>query len=323
MSNEDINIKHDMNTEEAASNINSAESMQGSSEMHEQSTNVNSATHKAAQSVDESHSEKSELPEIPNLITVVKQYPAIKHSHKIEKALHFAEGPFFSLLVVTILSILVIKGTKKAKLIPGKLQNVIELFIEKFEGLVCDILGQKNGRRFLPYIGTLFIFIFFNNLLGIIPFMKAPTSMIQTTAALAIMTFVYVQFVGIKENGIFGYIHHLAGSPRDPISWIMVPLMFPLHVISELAKPLSLALRLFGNILGEDILLGAFVFMGIGLFKLLSMGYSIPVGFPLHLPFMFLALLTSAIQALVFSMLSTIYFMLVLPHDEEHGEEKH
>jgi len=261
--------------------------------------------------------EETEAPEIPNWITLVKQYPAIKNSPKTLEIIHLAEGPIFSFTVVIFLSIIVIIGTRKAKMIPGRLQTLIEIIVEKFYKMVCDILGQKNGRRFLPYIGTLFLFIFFNNILGIIPFMKSSTSLIQTTGALAILTFLYVQFIGIKENGIFGYLHHMAGSPNDTITWLIAPLMFPLHVIGELAKPLSLSLRLFGNIMGEDILLGVFVFFGVAM-----LGFThLPIGIPLQFPFIFLALLTSTIQALVFTLLSTIYFLLVLPHDEEHHKE--
>lgn len=285
--------------------------------MDDVSSNNDSAVMTHSEEHSGGHEEGS--PEIPNWITLVKQYPSLKASPKAQKFLHFAEAPIFSFTTVLIISLIVIKGMKSAKIIPNRLQNVIEFFVEKFDGLVCGILGEKNGRRFLPYVGSLFLFIFVNNVMGIIPFMKSSTSQIQTTAALAILTFLYVHYVGFRENGILGYVHHLAGSPRDVLGWILSPFMFVLHIISELAKPVSLALRLFGNILGEDILLGAFVMMGIGLFQLLPIR-DIPVGFPLHFPFLFLALLTSTIQALVFSMLATIYFLMVLPHDEEHHE---
>jgi F-type H+-transporting ATPase subunit a len=102
----------------------------------------------------------------------------------------------------------------------------------------------------------------------------------------------------------------MAGSPRDVISWCMVPLLFPLHIIGELAKPFSLALRLFGNITGEDTLVAVFVGLGIAI-----LAFS-PVGVPLQLPFYFLGLLLSTIQALVFTLLSTIYILLMLPHEE-------
>jgi len=105
----------------------------------------------------------------------------------------------------------------------------------------------------------------------------------------------------------------------------MSPLFFVLHIIGELAKPVSLALRLFGNILGEDILLGAFLMMGLMVTAAIG-GDHLPAwspGIPLHFPFLFLVLLTSTIQALVFSLLTTIYILLVLPHDEHHDEAGH
>ena len=116
--------------------------------------------------------------------------------------------------------------------------------------------------------------------------------------------------------GLVGYFDHMAGSPRTVIGWAMVPLMLPIHLMGELAKPISLACRLFGNIFGEDMLLVAFVTLGI---TTLSFSH-LPIGLPLQLPFLLLALLTSTLQALVFTVLSTIYFLLMLPH-EEHGHD--
>jgi F-type H+-transporting ATPase subunit a len=96
----------------------------------------------------------------------------------------------------------------------------------------------------------------------------------------------------------------------------MVPLMFPMHIVQELAKPVSLSLRLFGNVLGEDILLGAFVGMGIALFALTGFE-AIPIGFPIQLLPFFLAVILGTVQAAVFAILSTIYILLVLPHEEQ------
>ena len=100
-----------------------------------------------------------------------------------------------------------------------------------------------------------------------------------------------------------------------------MPLTFPIHVIGELAKPVSLSCRLFGNIFGEDMLLVGFASLGIGLMGALHLGW-LPFGLPIQFVFLFLALLTSVVQALVFSMLSTIYFLLMLPHDHDaaHAE---
>jgi F-type H+-transporting ATPase subunit a len=135
--------------------------------------------------------------------------------------------------------------------------------------------------------------------------------------ALALIVFVYSQYIGFRELGPLGWLDHMAGNPRTPLSWGLVPLMLPIHLMGELAKPISLACRLFGNIFGEDMLLVAFASLGITLSALIHL----PVGIPLQLPFLFLALLTSTLQALVFTVLSTIYFLLMLPHDD-HGHEE-
>ena len=114
--------------------------------------------------------------------------------------------------------------------------------------------------------------------------------------------------------GIIGYFHHLAGSPKSTVEWCLVPLNLPLHIIGELAKPMSLSLRLFGNISGEEMLLAIFGLLGVAILSFMEL----PIGVPLHVPFIFLALLTSFVQALVFSLLTTIYFSLMSHHEDEH-----
>jgi len=108
---------------------------------------------------------------------------------------------------------------------------------------------------------------------------------------------------------------HMAGSPRSLVEWVLVPLNLPIHIIGELARPVSLSLRLFGNITGEDVLIAVFIGLGIASLSFLKL----PVGVPLHVPFIFLAILTSLIQALVFALLSTVYLSLMLPHEEGHN----
>jgi F-type H+-transporting ATPase subunit a len=192
--------------------------------------------------------------------------------------------------------------------------------VEGFDNFIRGILGPRHGRAFAPYIMTLFLFILLNNLMGLVPLLKSSTSSLVLTASLAILTFVIVQATALVNLGPWKYLYHLLGEPKGALMWCLAPLFLFLHVIGELARPLSLALRLFGNILGEDILLGAFLAMGVGLAAFVGVPAPAP-GFPLHFPFMFLVLLTSTIQALVFSLLTTIYILLVLPHDEHHGEE--
>ena len=130
--------------------------------------------------------------------------------------------------------------------------------------------------------------------------------------------FVYVHYIGFTRNGPLGYVKHLAGNPQSAVEWAFVPIMFPIHVLGEIARPVSLSLRLFGNVSGEDVLLFAFCSLGV---TALSAFHS-PVGIPFQVPFILLAFLTSFIQALVFTLLSTIYILLWLPH-EHHADEGH
>jgi F-type H+-transporting ATPase subunit a len=251
-------------------------------------------------------------PEVPNLITLLWLSP-LKDREDVH-LLHAFEGEIFSLVIVLLISFFVVIFVRKLEIIPGRVQNFVELMVEKAREFVCGILGTERGDRYLPFLGSLFLFIFFNNLLGLVPFFKSPTSSFKTPLALGILSFFYVQYTALRENGFLKYMYHLAGEPQNYISWLLSPLMLVLHIIGEVSKPFSLALRLFGNIFGEDILLGTFVLLGISLFAYL--GFKLPFGAPLQFPFYFLALITSFIQALVFSILTTVYILLVLPHEE-------
>ena len=236
--------------------------------------------------------------------------------------IHHYEVLIFSLFVALALSLLAMMAMRSPKMIPGPMQNAAEALVGTVYQQIVDILGPKYGPRYVPFLGSLFIYIFAMNLFGIVPLMEAPTSSLNVTLALALTVFVYVQYSAIKESGPLGYLDHLAGSPRTVIDWALVPLLFPIHVIGELAKPVSLSCRLFGNIFGEDMLLVGFATLGIGALSAIGLG-ALPFGLPIHFIFLFLALLTSFVQAMVFSMLSTIYFLLMLPHDHGHEGEAH
>jgi F-type H+-transporting ATPase subunit a len=259
-----------------------------------------------------SSEEGERAPELPNAIEILHDlFPGRSWS----AFLYNWQNPIYSTLVIVFLCVIAIAAYRKREMIPGKLQNVVELGVESFSNFILGVLGPR-GKEFVPFLGTLFFYIWFNNLQGLIPFFKSPTSVINTTVSLGICVFGYVQYTGMTKLGLKGYLHHMLGSPRDAIGWGMVPLMLPLHLIEEVAKPVSLSLRLFGNIMGEDVLLGIFTALGVGLLAFMKL----PLGIPLHLPFIFLAMLMSTIQALVFTLLATIYFSQMLPHEEEEGE---
>ncbi|MEQ8819379.1 MAG: F0F1 ATP synthase subunit A [Sumerlaeia bacterium] len=205
---------------------------------------------------------------------------------------------------------------------PDRGQVTIEGIVSGMDSFTKGILGEHNGRAYLPYIGTIFLLILVMNLFGIVPFFKAPSSSFIITLSLAICTFLVTLYTGLVKLGPVKYVYHLMGSPTG-VSWLLVPLFLVIELISEfLAKPLSLSLRLFGNILGKDILLGSFVMLGLMLTQAILRPFGLEVigtwiGIPLHFPLLFLALILSTVQALVFAMLSAIYIMMMLPHDHD------
>ena len=191
---------------------------------------------------------------------------------------------------------------------PGKLQIALEEALSFLNGMLDDYIGPK-GRTYLPLVGTMFIFILLGNLMGLVPGLKSPTSNFNVTLGCALTVFVYYQFHGFKEQGVLGYIKHFMVPAGAPI-WI-APIYFPIEIISHLSRVLSLSVRLFGNIFGEDLVI-------------LILASIVP--FLVPLPMMFLGLVTAALQAYIFAMLTTIYLAgaVVVDHGsdghESHGE---
>ncbi|MFA5335979.1 MAG: F0F1 ATP synthase subunit A [Candidatus Omnitrophota bacterium] len=247
----------------------------------------------------ETHTAQPELPNLVGLLAEKLEGTPFAHF------LHLYENIIYSLMIVALVSLLAFFASRRSSMVPGRLQLFMEIVVGGLDDFVCGILGPK-GKRFTPFIGTLFIYILLMNLMGLVPFLKSSTSSLSTTVALAVCVFLYVQFTAIRENGIIGYVDHLMGNPRGVIAFtVFIPvLLFFIHIISELVKPLSLALRLRSNVWAEDMLLAVSAQFGIG-------------GVPLFLFNMFLTLLSSVMQAVVFSLLSTVYFALILPHHEE------
>lgn len=257
-----------------------------------------------------SSSFEREAPVLPNLFTILhKQF----HDAPWSQYLPEWENIFFSVLVGIVLSFVFYFGTKKRELIPSGLQNFLEFIAESLMNTVLVALGPKK-EKYLPLIGTLFVYIFCMNILGIIPLMKSPSSSLNITAAMAICVFVFVQFLHIKNRGFFGFLYYLAGSPKDFVGWLVAPLMLPIELLTEITRPITLSLRLFGNIFGEEIMIGVFALFGVSALA----SWNLPLGLPLQLPFMLLAVFTSFIQALVFALLTTIYISLAGEGEEAH-----
>lgn len=173
------------------------------------------------------------------------------------------------------------------KFIPTGYQNVMETIVSGLADFADSILGH-DGRKFFPLIGTLAFFIFLGNMIGIFPGCVSPTSNLNTNLALALTVFFIYQYVGFKRHG-FAYLKHFMG----PAVW-MAPLMFPIEVISHFARPVTLSLRLFGNIKGEDIVI-------------LVLGFLAPMGLLLPMPMLVFAVFTSVLQTVVFMLLTMVY----------------
>ena len=211
-----------------------------------------------------------------------------------------------SLVVLVVLSaICLLIRSRLSVENPGKLQLALEAAVTFLYGMVDDVIGPK-GRNYVTLVGTMFIFILFGNLMGLVPGLKSPTSNINVTLGCALTVFVYYQFHGIKEQGIVSYIKHFMTPPGAPV-WI-APIYFPIEIISHLSRVLSLSVRLFGNIFGEDLVI-------------IILASLVP--FVLPLPMMVLGLVTSGLQAYIFAMLTTIYLAgaVVVDHGPDgHGE---
>lgn len=189
------------------------------------------------------------------------------------------------LFVITLLSLIVKKSLKER---PGKFQNIIETGVEYLDNFFSDILGTKKARKYFTFLASLFVFIIFSNYSGLIPgvgltdYVKAPTASLSVTAALGVITFVFLQISGIRHNAKHYFKHFVS-----PMFF-----MLPLLLLDEIIKPASLALRLYGNIFGEETVTE-------------ELYHIFPIGAPVVM--MALSLLFCALQAMVFTMLVSIY----------------
>jgi F-type H+-transporting ATPase subunit a len=188
---------------------------------------------------------------------------------------------------------------------PGKLQILLEDGVRAVTALLEEWIGPK-GRRFLPLVGTLGFFILVGNYMGLVPGLMAPTSSINVTLGCAITIWVYYHFQGIREQGIVGYVKHFWAPPGAP--WWIGFIMFPIELISHTSRVMSLSLRLFGNIFGEELVI-------LILFSIIP--------FLVPLPMMFLGLITGGLQAFIFMLLSIIYLQGAVAVEHEHDEHGH
>lgn len=211
------------------------------------------------------------------------------------------------------LIILALVSSTSLKIIPKGCQNILEILIEQILQLLESVMGHKKAKFFLPLMGTLTLFILTSNLIGLIPGLKAPTGNWNTTIALALIVFILTHFFGIKEKGLIGYFKHFVG----PIWWL-APLMVPIHLIGEIAKPFSLSIRLFANMMSKHMALGCLALL-IVIFSKKAILFAQTLFIPLFLPpvIMILGVLTCFIQTFVFVFLAMVYISIAM-EEEEH-----
>ncbi len=209
---------------------------------------------------------------------------------------HFANAyphVIYSWFVMIILIILGAVAAKSISMIPTKAQNVFEILISGIEEFMVDLTGEE-GRWLFPISATIFIYIVVCNLIGLVPGFLPPTASVNTTLSCAIPVVIFTHVIGVKYHGV-KYIKHFMG----PVWWL-APLIFVIEIIGHVARILSLSIRLFGNMMGHELVLGILFFLA-GLFLA-------------PLPIMALGIFVAVVQAFVFFLLSIMYFTGAMEH---------
>jgi F-type H+-transporting ATPase subunit a len=231
----------------------------------------------------------------------------------------------YTWVVMIILTALAFVASRQVELVPRGVQNFLEVVLEQILGLIDDVIGLQ-GRRYLPLIATLGLFILTGNLMSLVPGLAGPTTNLNTTAACALVVFLSYHWIGLRKQGVLAYLRHFTG----PVPLWLKPLMFVIEIISHLARPLSLSLRLFGNMIGGHILLAVIFFlMGLdgligwalggspagvvigGVGGLVTMVFTVGFLYPLKI-------LVSLLQAFIFMMLTMLYISLAVEEAEHH-----
>lgn len=209
---------------------------------------------------------------------------------------HFANAyphVIYSWFVMIILIIFGAVAAKGISMIPTKAQNVFEILISGIEEFMVDLTGEE-GRWLFPISATIFIYIVVCNLIGLVPGFLPPTASVNTTLSCAIPVVIFTHVIGVKYHGV-KYIKHFMG----PVWWL-APLIFVIEIIGHVARILSLSIRLFGNMMGHELVLGILFFLA-GLFLA-------------PLPIMALGIFVAVVQAFVFFLLSIMYFTGAMEH---------
>jgi F-type H+-transporting ATPase subunit a len=203
---------------------------------------------------------------------------------------HFVSYAFLASILLIGLALL-IRGSMS--LVPGGVQNFVEIVAKYILDLAEEAIGHHWGRPFFPLICTIFMYIGVCNFMGLVPGFDSPTSNINMTASMAVPVFFATHYYGLKVHGM-GYIKHFLGPMRSLIWLPMMVLMFLVESISHLARPVTLSVRLFGNMIAKH-------------FLLLVLAFLLPWFIPAHSAVLMLGVLVAVVQALVFALLTTMY----------------
>ena len=214
---------------------------------------------------------------------------------------HNQEWIVLSHLILTIAIVLLVArfAMKKIQLVPTGTQNVMEAYLQGVVSMGSDSMGEKNAKIFMPLIATLGLFIFVANMMGIIPGFESVTANINFTLSLALIVFLYYNYLGFKENGAAKYLGHMMG----PVP-VLAPLMFPIEIISHISRIISLSFRLFGSVRGDEMFLMVLLML---------------VPWIAPLPGFFLLFSFGILQAFIFMILTYVYIAgSVMMAQEEH-----
>lgn len=209
---------------------------------------------------------------------------------------HFAHAYPQVIYTWLVMLFLILAGAAAAKgvsMVPTKMQNFFELIVSGIEEFMVEITGEE-GRWLFPIVATVFIYILVCNLIGLVPGFFPPTASLNTTASCALVVVIFTHVIGIKYHGV-KYIKHFLG----PVWW-MIPIILPIEIIGHVARILSLSFRLFGNMMGHELVLGIL--------------FALAGAFFAPLPIMALGIFVALVQAFVFFLLSVMYFTGAMEH---------
>jgi len=256
------------------------------------------------------------LPHVPHILPAV-HFPALPGAPAAD-----SYAVSFGFLCMGIVVGVAILARLSMRVAPTGVQNLLEWLVETVDGLARDILGAA-AARFLPFFAALFLFILTSNLIGLIPGCMSPTASYHTNLAMALTVLAVTQYAGVKAHGFVGYLGHFMPPPCPWwLKWSLMWWMWPLiHLLEQVIRPVSLTVRLFGNIYAKEVLLLMLSVITVVFFrspdtfvKMLSV-----VPFVLRPAIILLGTLVSIVQAAVFTILAMVFVSLAMEGHEEEG----